>query len=150
MKKAVVIYQSKTGTTMKYAEEIGAYLTAKGVDTQVYSVMQYKNGVLEHADYVLLGCWTSGLMVILQHPEKNWVEFAKALPAMPEAKLALFTTYKILTGSMFSNMYKKLKGRFTHPALELKSRDRFLSGRNKQDLDLCSCKHRPCISLHPS
>ena len=135
MKKAVIIYQSKTGTTMKYAEEMGAYLNAKGIDTQVYSIMQYKDGVLDHADYVLLGCWTSGLMVILQHPEKKWVEFAKDLPKMPDAKLALFTTYKILTGSMFRNMNKKIKGRFAYPALQLKSRDRFLSEKNKQDLD---------------
>ena len=135
MKKAVVIYLSRTGTTMKYAEEIGAYLNTKGMDAQVYSVMQYKDGVLDNADYVLLGCWTSGLMVILQHPEKKWVEFAKGLPSMPEAKLALFTTYKILTGSMFRNMYKKIKGQFAHPSLELKSRDRFLSEKNKQELD---------------
>ena len=135
MKKAIVIYLSRTGTTMKYAEEIGAYLNTKGIDTQVYSIMQYKDGVLDHADYVLLGCWTSGLMVILQHPEKKWVEFAKRLPSMPETKLALFTTYKILTGSMFRNMYRKLKGRFAQPALELKSRDSFLSEKNKHDLD---------------
>ena len=135
MKKAVIIYQSKTGTTMKYAEEMSAYLKTKGIDAQEYSIMQYREGVLDNADYVLLGCWTSGLMVILQHPEKKWGEFAKELPSMPEAKLALFTTYKILTGSMFRNMYKKLKGRFAHPALELKSWDGFLSEKNKQDLD---------------
>ena len=135
MKKAVVIYLSRTGTTMKYAEEIGAYLNTKGMDAQVYSLMQYKDGVLDNADYVLLGCWTSGLMIILQHPEKKWVKFTKDLPKIPEAKLTLFTTYKILTGSMFRNMYKKLKGRFAHPALELKSRDGFLSEKNKQDLD---------------
>jgi flavodoxin len=135
MKKAVIIYNSKTGITMRYAEEMGAYLNTKGVDAQVYSIMQYKVGVLENADYVLLGCWTSGLMVILQHPEKKWVEFANKLPSMPEAKLALFTTYKILSGSMFRNMYKKIKDRYAHPALELKSRDEHLSEENKQDLD---------------
>jgi len=135
MKKAVIIYNSKTGTTMKYAEEMGTYLTTKGIDAQVYSIMQYRDGALDNADYVLLGCWTSGIMVILQHPEKTWVEFANKLPSMPDAKLALFTTYKILTGSMFRNMYKHLKGKFAAPSLELKSRDRFLSDENKQDLN---------------
>ncbi len=135
MEKAVVIYLSRTGITMKYAEAIGAYLNTRGVEAQVYSIMQYKDGVLDDADYVLLGCWTSGLMVILQHPEKKWVEFAKGLPNMPEAKLALFTTYKILTGSMFRNMYKRVKDRFAYPELELKSRDGLLSDEDKQDLD---------------
>ena len=135
MKKAVVIYLSRTGTAMKYAEEIGAYLNTKGIDAQVYSIMQYKDGVLDDADYVLLGCWTRGLMVILQHPEKKWVEFAKGLPSMPEAKLALFTTYKILTGSMFRNMYKRLKGKFNSPALKLESRNNILSESDKEALD---------------
>ena len=135
MKKAVIIYQSKTGTTMKYAEEIGAYLNTKGIDAQVYSIMQYKDGVLDDADYVLLGCWTSGLMVILQHPEKKWVEFANELPRMPDTKLALFTTYKILTGSMFRNMYKRLKGKFNSPALKLESRNNILSESDKEALD---------------
>jgi flavodoxin len=135
MKKAVIIYNSRTGITMRYAEEMGAYLNTKDIDAQVYSIMQFKEGVLNDADYVLLGCWTSGLMVILQHPEKKWVEFAKKLPSMPEAKLALFTTYKILTGSMFRNMYKRLKGKFNPPALILKSLNERLSQDDKRALD---------------
>ena len=97
--------------------------------------MQYKDGVLDNDDYVLLGCWTSGLMVILQHPEKKWVEFANKLPSMPDAKLALFTTYKILTGSMFRSMYKRLNGRFKPAALNLKSRNELLSEDDKRALD---------------
>ena len=76
-----------------------------------------------------------GLMVILQHPEKEWVDFAAKLPPMPDAKVALFTTYKILTGSMFRNMVKRLKGKFANPSLELKSRNGSLSEEDKQALD---------------
>lgn len=135
MKKAVVTYQSRTGTTMRYAKEIGEYLLSKGIDTQVISTMQYRDGVLDGADYIFFGCWTSGLMVIFQHPEKLWVQFAEKLPSVPEAKIALFTTYKILTGSMFRNMSKRLKGKFAPPTLELKSKDQFLSEKNKEEID---------------
>jgi flavodoxin len=135
MKKAVVTYHSRTGTTMKYAKEIGEYLLSKGIDTQVISTMQYSDGVLDDADYIFFGCWTSGLMVILQHPEKLWVQFAKKLPIVPDAKIALFTTYKILTGSMFRKMYRRLKGKFAPPSLELKSKDQFLSEENKNEID---------------
>ncbi|MGW8145084.1 MAG: flavodoxin family protein [Anaerolineales bacterium] len=135
MKKAAIIVNSKTGTTRQYAEEISKYLKSKGLDTQVTSIQAYSEDMLNNVDYVLFGCWTSGLMVILQHPEKIWVDFAAKLPSMPDVKVALFTTYKILTGSMFRNMYKHLKGRFATPSLELKSRNGLLSEKDKQALE---------------
>ena len=135
MKKAVIIYHSRTGTTQKYGEEIGQYLNSKGIDTLVTSTIMFQNNMLDGTDYIFFGCWTSGLMVILQKPEKAWVEFAERLPAMPEAKIALFTTYKILTGSMFWNMVRHLDGKYSPPSLELKSRNGLLSENNKQFLD---------------
>lgn len=135
MKKAAIIVNSKTGTTKQYAEEISKYLKSEGLDTQVTSIQAYSEDMLNNVDYVLFGCWTSGLMVILQHPEQIWVDFADKLPSMPDVKVALFTTYKILTGSMFRNMYKHLKGRFATPPLELKSRNGLLSEKDKQALE---------------
>jgi flavodoxin len=135
MEKAVILYNSKTGTTKKYAEEIGKYLETKAIEAQVSGIQTYREEMLDGADYLFLGCWTSGLMVILQHPEKVWVDFAVKLPNKPDSKIALFTTYKLLTGTMFKNMTKPLKGRFTSPALELKSRNGFLSEKDKTALD---------------
>ena len=135
MKTAVIIYHSKTGTTKNYAEEISEYLKSKGLDTQITSIQTYSEDMLNNIDYVLFGCWTNGLMVILQHPDQEWKDFAAKLPSMPGVKVGLFTTYKILTGSMFRNMYKQLKGKFATPSLELKSRNGFLSAVDKAMLD---------------
>lgn len=135
MKTAVIIYHSKTGTTKKYAEEITSYLEAKGISVRLSSTQVFKEEILNDADYVFLGCWTSGLMVLLQHPEKAWVDFAAKLPSMPDVKVALFTTYKILTGSMFRNMYDHIKEKFSAPSLELKSRNGSLSAADKEKLD---------------
>ena len=135
MKKAAIIVNSKTGTTRQYADEISEYLKSKGLDSQVASIQDYSEDMLNDADYVFFGCWTNGLMVILQHPEKIWAEFAANLPSKPDAKIALFTTYKILTGSMFRNMHKHLKGKFATPSLELKSRNGSLSEIDKQALE---------------
>ena len=135
MKKAAIIVNSKTGTTRQYANEISEYLKSKGLDSQVASIQEYSEDMLNDADYVFFGCWTNGLMVILQHPEKIWVEFAANLPSKPDTKIALFTTYKILTGSMFRNMHKQLKGKFAAPSLELKSRNGSLSEKDKQALE---------------
>jgi flavodoxin len=135
MKKAAIIVNSKTGTTRQYANEISEYLKSKGLDSQVASIQDYGEDMLNDADYVFFGCWTNGLMVILQHPEKIWVDFAAKLPSAPDVKVALFTTYKILTGSMFRNMYKQLNGKFATPSLELKSRNGSLSEKDKQALE---------------
>ena len=135
MKTAVIIYHSKTGTTKKYAEEIASYLESKGVSTRLSSTQVFRENLLNDADFVFLGCWTSGLMFILQHPEQAWVDFAARLPSMRSAKLVFFTTYKILTGSMFRNMYKHLDGKFSAPSLELKSRNGLLSALDKENLD---------------
>ncbi|HUV25985.1 MAG TPA: flavodoxin domain-containing protein [Anaerolineales bacterium] len=135
MKKAAIIVNSKTGTTRQYAEEISTYLKSRGLDTQVSSIQAYNEDMLNNVDFVLFGCWTNGLMVILQHPDKEWVNFAAKLPSNPDMKVALFTTYKILTGSMFRNMYKQLKGKYATPSLELKSRNGSLSEKDKQALE---------------
>lgn len=91
--------------------------------------------MLDGADYIFFGCWTSGLMIILQKPEKAWVEFTEKLPSKPNAKVAMFTTYNILTGNKFRNMYKQLEENFPAPELEVKSRNGLLSEKNKQELD---------------
>jgi flavodoxin len=135
MKKAVIIFNSKTGITRKYAEEIGAFLKSKGMEVRILSIQDYKKELLEKADYLLLGCWTSGLMLFLQHPEKAWKEFAAKLPDKILSKTALFTTYKMLTGSMFKIMCKQLSGKVNFPLTELKSRNGKLSESDKLVLE---------------
>ena len=131
MKQAIVIYHSRTGTTKKYAEEIGKYLESKSVNTKVLSIAEFQPGMTENMDYVLLGCWTNGLFFILQHPDKAWKDFASKLQAAPEAKLALFTTYKFVTGSMFRKMNVHLEDKFAYPLFNLQSRDGTLSIADK-------------------
>ena len=135
MKTAVIIYHSKTGTTKKYAEEIANYLKSKGISTRLSSIQTFQENLLSETDFVFLGCWTNGLMFILQHPDGEWKDFAAKLPSVPDAKVALFTTYKILTGSMFRKMVQQVSDRFSKPSLELKSRNGLLSAADKLELD---------------
>jgi flavodoxin len=135
MKKAVIFYNSKHGTTKKYAEEIGVYLMQKGINTNIVSINEYSNALLSDADYLFLGCWTSGLFFFLQQPEKIWKEFAAKLPKPLYVKVALFTTYKVLVGSMFIGMRKELKTEMGTASTELKSRNGLLSQADKLILD---------------
>ena len=133
--KAAIIYNSKTGTTKKYAEAIGEYLQVKNTEVALSSIHEYKDEILQDADYLLLGCWTQGLIFFLQHPEKAWVNFAKLLPENMKSRIILFTTYKVLTGSMFREMHKHLNANYNFSVVELKSRTGSLSESDKISLD---------------
>jgi len=135
MKKAVIIYNSKKGTTRKYAEQIGVYLSTKGLNAQVLSIDNYSHKFIQNTDYLFLGCWTNGLMFFLQHPEKVWQDFISQLPEKLAIKTALFTTYKVLTGSMFKKMRRHLNGKIDSCTTEIKSRNGLLSEKDKETID---------------
>ena len=134
MTTAAVIYRSRSGRTRRYAEEIGGYLRTQGVETTVASIGDCEMGSLATVDLLLLGCWTNGLFVVLQHPDRPWVDFARDLPPI-RGRVGLFTTYQLATGSMFGRMRDELRGRAPEPVLELKSRSARLSAGDRAALD---------------
>lgn len=141
MKKAVVVYRSHSGVTRRYGEEIAAFLGRKGVSAQVVSVGDCDMATLAGADYLLLGCWTSGLFVIMQHPDEPWLAFVRDMPNLqadpgaPQPKVALFTTYKLRTGSQFPRMRAALAGKVAAPLLQLQSRNGHLSASDEGALE---------------
>jgi flavodoxin len=130
MKKAVIFYQSKTGTTKKYAKQIGNYLQGRQIEATCLPVNEFQGAIPENIDYIFMGCWTKGLMVLLQHPDEIWKKFAAKITIPSQSKLVLFATYKISTGSMFRKMKNQLrqKDRFIP---NLKSRNGQLSEKDK-------------------
>ncbi len=140
MKKALIVYCSKTGITKRFAFQIEMECQRNGLATETVSIDTFASAAIADADYLFLGCWTHGWFVIFQRPEHEWVKFAELLPDLHDRKIVLFTTYKIATGSMFRKMRARLR---CHPGdvlLELKSRDGTLSetnaGRLRQALGL--------------
>ncbi len=131
MRNACIVYHSKTGITKKFAEDIALFISGLNHETHVFSIDNVDFSALQNADYLLLGCWTSGLMLFLQHPDKQWVDFAKKVDVSGK-KLGLFTTYKLATGSMFRKMSKRLNINGNAPALELKSRNGNLTDQQKE------------------
>ncbi|MFO7864275.1 MAG: flavodoxin family protein [Salinivirgaceae bacterium] len=135
MKTAVIFYQSKTGNTKKYAEDISAYIQSKNIKSLCVPVEEYKDNMLQNADFVLLGCWTQGLMIFLQKPDKTWSNFAKNITIADTTKVALFATYKLRTGSMFKNMTKNLRKTDKQIFPTLKSKNGKLSENDMTILD---------------
>jgi flavodoxin len=135
MKKAVVVYRSHSGVTRRYGEEIGALLKARDIETVVASVGEADMAALAGADYLFLGCWTSGIFVAFQHPDEPWLAFVHDMPEMKRPKVALFTTYKLVTGSQFPKMRAALAARTNPPELELKSRNGHVSRPDEEALE---------------
>jgi flavodoxin len=135
MKRAVIVYRSRTGTTRRLAEEIGRFLASRDIEPRVVSVGDCDVQALRDVDFLLLGCWTSGLMIVGQHPDQPWIDFAREIPSTTVPRVGLFTTYKLATGSMFAQMRGHLAGRLPAPRLELKSRSDTLSESNRRALE---------------
>jgi len=133
MKKAIVLYQSKTGITEKFGKEISTFITSRGVEAKAVSIKDYQSELTEQADYLLLGCWTAGFMLMFQHPDLAWKQFAGKLPNLQGKKVALFTTYKIATGSMFKSMRKHIDA--GQNLIELRSKKGNLSDEQKLMLE---------------
>ena len=107
--KVHISYLSKTGITADFADEINDFLLANDIGSTVQSVYDADPVEIGNSDVVMLGAWCHGLFIMLQHPDKDWVEFARQLPNLSEKRVILFTTYKVATGSMFRKMKKHLK-----------------------------------------
>lgn len=135
MATAAIVYRSHTGTTRQLAEEIAGHLRTRGVDATAASVGEVDVRALAEVDYLLLGCWTNGLFVVAQHPDEPWLAFARDLPALDHPRVGLFTTYKLVTGSMFARMRAALRGKVLRADFELKSRNGHLSREGRQALD---------------
>ncbi len=135
MKKALIVYRSRKGQTRKYGEEIGRYLREKGLESVVMDIVELKAEHLKDISHLLVGCWTSGLYLILQHPDRVWVNAVKAVIFPEKVKTGLFTTYKLATGSMFKAMKKHVPVLQGKTIPEWKSKNGLLSGSDKEGLD---------------
>lgn len=134
MKKALIIHQSKKGHTRRYGEEIGKFLTGRGIESRVISMEEYNADLLQDVSHLFLGCWTSGLFFFAQHPDQGWIQSVKKI-ALPEGiQIGLFTTYIIATGSMFRAMKKHIPGKADAVMPEWKSKNSMLSELDKESI----------------
>ncbi len=133
--KATILYYSHKGRTAGYAREMAMFLWSKGISVSLCALSDFDKSKLSDSDYMLLGCWTCGLFILGQHPHQAWKEKSKELAGFihPE-RLLLFTTYKIRTGSMFSNMKRALDIPPSTKTATLKSKTGRLTDEDKMIL----------------
>jgi flavodoxin len=94
--KALVIWESLTGTTRKAAEHIAAGLRAGGVETTVSPVSAVDLAALSAADVVVVGSWTDGIVFVGQKPGRQsrlW-----SLPFLTGKRAFVYCTYAVDAG----------------------------------------------------
>lgn len=95
--KALVIWESLTGTTRKAAGRIAAGLRAAGIEASTCSAARPNHGALQQADLVVVGSWTDGLVFVGQKPGRQsrlW-----KLPYMVGKQAYVYCTYAVDPGS---------------------------------------------------
>jgi len=133
--KALVVYQSKTGTTKKMAEEIAVQLKELNNDVKLGSIAEVTVKDVELADKLYIGGPTNGFFLFGQGPTKDWKDFVKSLPIVNKKETILFTTYKIATGPVFKKMRRELNySGFKVMNKALKSKDGNLSDIHREIL----------------
>ena len=128
---AIVLYTSRKGTTKKFAGSIAEYLQSLNISSTLVSENQFDPSVHASAKYWFLGCWTRGRFLMFQRPVKKWIQAIKQIRIVNNDKIALFTTYNIRVGSMFSNMRKYLPATGNMLIPEFKSRNGLLTDDDK-------------------
>lgn len=135
MPTAAIVYCSATWTTAGLGEDIERRLNERGMETRIAAIGEIDPASLADVDYLFLGCWTHGWFVVNQHPEQAWVDWTRELPRLDKPRVALFTTYKLATGSMFARMRRALRDKAPRIDLELKARGRELTDEGRRALD---------------
>lgn len=94
--KALVIYESLTGTTRKAAGRIAAGLRANGIAATTSPAHRVDHGALQQADLVVVGSWTDGLVFVGQKPGRQarlW-----HLPFLTGKRAFAYCTYAVDAG----------------------------------------------------
>ena len=107
--KALVIYESLTGTTRKAAGLIAGSLESTGWEATVSSVTHVDMQSLADADLVIVGSWTDGFVFIGQRPGRSGR--LKALPVMYGKKCVVYCTYAVDPGQTLEKLSTILRGR---------------------------------------
>ena len=106
-----IVYDSKTGTTAKAAEAMGAILESHGHQCQVRNLAMAVPAEVSEADLICVGTWVMGLFVIMQHPTEGTMQLIERLEGVEGKPVVVFCTYKLAAGSTLKQMAVALESK---------------------------------------
>ena len=98
--KAVVLYESRSGNTMRAAELVAGALQAAGADVVLRPVLDAPLDETANADILFIGTWVDGAIIAGHRPggQRN----LRLLPDLWDIPVAAFMTYAIYPGRVTS------------------------------------------------
>ena len=133
MKKAIIVVQNKNSRTRKFGEEIAEFLLNRGLTAELIPINNFEPQKLQGTDYLLLSGYRNGSL--FSHTDNEWISFVDKLPTLNGIKTALFDTYKIFPGRLFSKMKRYLSKKTDDVSFTFKSSDGSLSVSDKLNLN---------------
>jgi hypothetical protein len=110
--RAIVAYESRTGTTELAAKLIAVEFLAAGVTTRAVPVDDVTDADVADADVVIVGTWTDGLLLVGQRPGSG--KKLRKLPPLADKQTAVYCTYAVDPGrtvQKLSDICEELGGR---------------------------------------
>lgn len=107
--RAVIIYNSLTGTTEKAAHRIASELKALRVDATPVPIGAADEATVADVDLVIVGTWTDGIVVVGQKPAGK--KKLRNLPSLAGKKAVVYCTYAVDPGHTLAKLVAEVEGR---------------------------------------
>ncbi len=96
--KVAIVYDTHTGTTGAAAESMAEVVRIAGHECKVESISHADAKAVSRADAIVLGAWTKGYFILMQHPSEGMLGFIEGM-SINHRPVAVYTTYKLAIGS---------------------------------------------------
>ena len=96
--KVAIVFETHTGITAAAAEKMAEIVRSAGHECTVESISNADPKVVARADAIVLGAWTKGWFIIMQHPSEGMMSFIESKLSLNGKPVAVFATYKLAVG----------------------------------------------------
>jgi flavodoxin len=107
--KAVIIYNSLTGTTEKAAHRIASELKALRVDATPVPIAEVDEAAVADVDLVIVGTWTDGIVIAGQKPAGR--KKLRNLPSLAGKKAVVYCTYAVDPGHTLEKLVAEVEAK---------------------------------------
>jgi hypothetical protein len=107
--RAVIIYNSLTGTTRTAAHRLASELKALRIEAAPVAIGDVDEATVAEVDLVVVGTWTDGLVVLGQKPAGR--RRLRALPSLAGKRAVVFCTYAVDPGQTLDKLVAEVEGR---------------------------------------
>ena len=107
--KAVIIYNSLTGTTEKAAHRIASELKALRVDATPVPIAEADEATVADVDLVIVGTWTDGIVIMGQKPAGR--KKLRNLPSLAGKRAVVYCTYAVDPGHTLEKLVAEVEAK---------------------------------------